>query len=55
VLQVIARGSQVARYEQYALQAQSLGMPIEFWDHARTKREIGTEVYFGSLFDPNAG
>jgi gamma-glutamylputrescine oxidase len=45
----------VARYEQYAQQAQSLGIPVEFWDQARTKDEIGTEVYFGSLFDPNAG
>jgi gamma-glutamylputrescine oxidase len=55
VLLVIARESQVAKYRQYVQQAQSLGMPIEFWDHARTKSEIGTEVYFASLFDPNAG
>jgi len=55
VLLVIARESQVARYKQYAQQAQSLGMPIEFWDRVRTISEIGTDVYFGSLFDPNAG
>lgn len=54
-LLVIARESQVEKYKQYAQQAQSLGMPIEFWDHNRTKSEIGTDVYFASLFDPNAG
>jgi glycine/D-amino acid oxidase-like deaminating enzyme len=54
-LLVIARESQVAQYQKYAQQAQSLGMPIEFWDQARTKSEIGTDVYFASLFDPNAG
>jgi gamma-glutamylputrescine oxidase len=55
VLLVIARESQVAKYKSYAQQAQSLGMPIEFWDQVRTKNEIGTDVYFASLFDPNAG
>jgi glycine/D-amino acid oxidase-like deaminating enzyme len=30
-------------------------MPIEFWDHTRTISEIGTDVYFASLFDPNGG
>jgi gamma-glutamylputrescine oxidase len=55
VLLVIARESQVAQYQEYARQAKSLGMPIEFWDKARTKSEIGSDVYFGSVFDPNAG
>jgi gamma-glutamylputrescine oxidase len=55
VLLVIAKESQVAQYQKYALQAQSLGMPIEFWNRERTINEIGTEVYFASLFDPNAG
>ncbi len=53
-LLVIARESQVAKYKSYAQQAQSLGMPIEFWDRARTRSEIGTDVYFASLFDANA-
>jgi glycine/D-amino acid oxidase-like deaminating enzyme len=55
VLLVIAKESQVEQYRQYAAQAQSLGMPIEFWDRARTQDEIGTQVYYSSLFDPNAG
>jgi glycine/D-amino acid oxidase-like deaminating enzyme len=55
VLLVIAKESQVAQYKKYSQQAQSLGMPIEFWDHTRTISEIGTDVYFASLFDPNGG
>ena len=55
VLLVIAKESQVSKYKQYAEEAQSMGMPIEFWDQARTKSEIGSDVYYGSLFDPNAG
>jgi gamma-glutamylputrescine oxidase len=55
VLQVIAKESQVEGYQKYAKQAQSLGIPVEFWDQEHTKDEIGTEVYYGSLFDPNAG
>jgi len=54
-LLVIAKESQVEQYRQYATQAQSLGMPIEYWDRNRTQAEIGTQVYFSSLFDPNAG
>ncbi len=38
----------------YAAKASSLGMPIEFWDKARVKTEIGSGVYAGGLFDPNA-
>jgi gamma-glutamylputrescine oxidase len=54
-LLVIAKESQVEQYRQYADLAKSLGMPIEFWDRNRTQAEIGTQVYFSSLFDPNAG
>jgi gamma-glutamylputrescine oxidase len=54
-LLVIAKESQVQQYRQYAKQANSLGMPIEFWDRARTQTEIGTQVYYSSLYDPNAG
>jgi len=50
----IARESQVEKLKEYVQQAQALGRPIEFWDQARTKSEIGIEVYFGSVFEPNA-
>lgn len=51
----IAKDSQVEGFKQYVQQAQALGRPIEYWDQARTRSEIGTEVYFGSLYEPNAG
>jgi gamma-glutamylputrescine oxidase len=50
----IARESQVEKLKEYVQQAQALGRPIEFWDQERTKSEIGIEVYFGSIFEPNA-
>jgi gamma-glutamylputrescine oxidase len=55
VLLVIAKESQVEKYRLYAKQARSLGIPVEFWDRNRTRAEIGSDVYFASLFDPNAG
>jgi gamma-glutamylputrescine oxidase len=54
-LQVIAKESQVEQYRQYANLANSIGIPIEFWDRTRTQTEIGTNVYYSSLYEPNAG
>ena len=53
-LLVIAKESHVEQYRQYAEQAHSLEMPIEFWDRDRTRSEIGTDVYYASLYEPNA-
>lgn len=39
----------------YAEQAQKLGMPMEFWDEDRTAEELGTEYYYGAIYDPNGG
>ncbi len=39
---------------EYAAKATSMGLPIEYWDHDRVKNEIGSGVYAGGLFDPNA-
>jgi gamma-glutamylputrescine oxidase len=55
VLLVIAKEGQVEAYRNYQREAQALGIPVEFWDRARTRDEIGTAVYFGSLHDPNGG
>jgi glycine/D-amino acid oxidase-like deaminating enzyme len=55
VLLVVAKENQVEKYRQYAEQARSLGIPVEFWDKKRTTDEIGTEVYYASLYDPNGG
>ena len=46
------RGAEKSR--EYAKKAGSLGIPIEYWDRARISEEIGTSVYAGGLFDPNA-
>jgi gamma-glutamylputrescine oxidase len=55
VLLVITKESQVEPYRQYEREAQAMGIPVEFWDRQRTRDEIGTEAYFGSLYDPNGG
>jgi gamma-glutamylputrescine oxidase len=31
-----------------------MGMPIQFWDRERVNHELGTEVYHGGIFEPNA-
>ncbi len=48
------RESGAEKSREYAKKASSLGIPIEFWDIARISEEIGTSVYAGGLFDPNA-
>jgi glycine/D-amino acid oxidase-like deaminating enzyme len=55
VLLVIVKESQVEGYRKYAEQAKSLDIPVEFWDREHTREEIGTGVYYGSLYDPSAG
>lgn len=50
----IARESQVEDVKQYAQRAQALGRPVEFWERERTVSEVGIEVYYGALFEPNA-
>lgn len=42
------------RSKAYATKASSIGMPVEFWDRERVAKEIGTRVYAGGLYDPNA-
>ena len=39
----------------YVEQVQKLGMPLEFWDEDRTADELGTEYYYGAIYDPNGG
>lgn len=54
-LEVIVKEDQVEGFKKYCEQAQSLGMPMEFWDRERTRQEIGSDVYFGSLYEPHSG
>ena len=55
ILLVIVGKKQVDELIAYSRVAQTLGMPIEFWDREKTKKAIGTDVYYGSLYDPNGG
>jgi glycine/D-amino acid oxidase-like deaminating enzyme len=41
--------------QAYVEQVQKLGMPLEFWDEDRTADELGTEYYYGAIYDPNGG
>jgi gamma-glutamylputrescine oxidase len=42
------------RSKAYAEKAKSMGIPIEYWDRERLVHELGTEAYYGGLYDPNA-
>jgi gamma-glutamylputrescine oxidase len=44
----------VLRSRDYARKAALVGVPIEFWDRNRLTQKIGTSVYAGGLYDPNA-
>jgi gamma-glutamylputrescine oxidase len=55
ILLVIVGRKQVDELISYSRYAQNIGMPIEFWDREKTKKAIGSDVYYGSLFDPNGG
>jgi glycine/D-amino acid oxidase-like deaminating enzyme len=37
----------------YATKAEAMGIPIEAWDRNRLADALGTDVYFGGLYDPN--
>lgn len=41
--------------QAYVEQVQELGMPLEFWDENRTAAELGTDYYYGAIYDPNGG
>jgi glycine/D-amino acid oxidase-like deaminating enzyme len=44
----------IKKSRDYASEASSIGVPVEFWDRGRVAKEIGTKVYAGGLYDPNA-
>ncbi len=39
----------------YVQRAQSIGMPVEYWDEGRLKTAVGSEVYHGGYYDPCGG
>jgi gamma-glutamylputrescine oxidase len=54
-LQVLVTSDDVKAAKAYVQQAQSLGMPVEFWDKQQLVSAIGTEAYEGAFFDPSGG
>ena len=54
-LQVLVTSDDVKAAKAYVQRAQSLGMPVEFWDKQQLVTAIGTEVYEGAFFDPSGG
>jgi gamma-glutamylputrescine oxidase len=42
-------------YEEYVGKANRLGLPLEFLTGKETAHEIGSSVYYASVFDPNGG
>lgn len=54
VLVIVGR-DQVQGYREYCTKAQSLGIPVEFWDRERTRQALGTDVYHAAVYEPNAG
>jgi gamma-glutamylputrescine oxidase len=55
ILLVIVNKDQVEKQLEYMRQAQAMDIPVEFWDREKTKKAIGTDVYYGSLYEPNGG
>jgi gamma-glutamylputrescine oxidase len=55
VLQVLTSSEDVRQAKACVRQAQTLGMPVQFWDKPRIIRALGTEVYEGGYFDPSGG
>jgi gamma-glutamylputrescine oxidase len=54
-LKALAKSGDVKGAAEYARQAKSLDIPVEFWEREKVADQIGTDVYFGALFDPNTG
>jgi len=54
-LQVLLTVDDVKAAKAYVQQAQSLGMPVEFWDKQQLVNAIGTDLYKGAFYDPGGG
>jgi gamma-glutamylputrescine oxidase len=54
-LQTLCSSGQVGEAREFCARARAAGFPFEFWDRERTAATIGTEGYYGALFDPRGG
>ena len=53
--ETIFREEDVVYYEEYVEEANAAGIPLEFWDKETTTQKLGTNLYYGAMFDPNGG
>lgn len=54
-LHTVRKAEDLDYYEEYVEKANRLGLPLEFLTAKETAEEIGTSVYYGSVYDPNGG
>ncbi len=54
-LQVLNTSQDVRDAQSYVSAARSAEMPVEFWNKQQVASAIGTDLYEGAFFDPNAG
>jgi gamma-glutamylputrescine oxidase len=54
-LQVFESADDMRTTKAYVERARSLGMPVELWSASQVTGSIGSEIYAGGYFDPNAG
>lgn len=53
--ETIIREDDVTEYKEYIQKANTAGIPLEFWDKQKVKEKLGTDLYYGAMFDPNGG
>jgi gamma-glutamylputrescine oxidase len=54
-LQTLCSSGQVEEAREFCSRARAAGFPFEYWDRQRTAATIGTQGYYGALFDPRGG
>ena len=54
-LQVYESVDDMRATKAYVERARSLGIPVELWSASQVAATIGSEIYAGGYFDPNAG
>jgi gamma-glutamylputrescine oxidase len=54
-LQTLCSSGQAEEARQFCSRARDAGFPFEYWDRERTAATIGTQGYYGALFDPRGG
>jgi gamma-glutamylputrescine oxidase len=54
-LHTVRKEEDLDYYEEYVAKANRLGLPLEFLTDKETADQIGTSVYYASVYDPNGG